>query len=186
MTERELLLAGCENAPGDRTALLVAADWMAEHGDLPWEAALRWMAKYDRYPHRHVYPDEAHEQQPNKHPWMWTCFGGLNEGLPHAALPRLLCTRIRFREWRCYQTWTEAVAGLADALAQGDVLCVGDPHKVEPNSPAEFEVMMRHAIDGNDEEESHRNADRLMCDLLRSLGYGEAVERFLASTRWYA
>lgn len=34
--------------------------------------------------------------------------------------------------------------------------------------------------------EAHEKADALMCELLRSLGYGEGVEIFEAADKWYA
>lgn len=37
-----------------------------------------------------------------------------------------------------------------------------------------------------DIEDMHGKADDLMCEALRSLGYGEGVEFFENSTRWYA
>lgn len=133
MTEQELLLAGCEKSPGDNMALLVAADWMAEHGDPVMEAVLRWMAKWDKRPAR--LPDSRGidgEVIQTTNRFMWTCFGGIREGLPHAALPRKICVNIGFREWQCHQTWPRAVEALATAIRNvGEVMCEGDPNKVD-------------------------------------------------------
>lgn len=35
-------------------------------------------------------------------------------------------------------------------------------------------------------EDTHSRMDGLMCDLLRELGYGEAVDIFEDSPKWYA
>lgn len=138
MTDRELLLLGCEQNPGDRNRLLVAADFVAEEGDLKWERCLRWMAEYDRHPERN--DRSGYNVHGIKHPptYLWTCYGGLcgpkfNCGTNH-CLPRTLCRRLGFWEWRLYQTWTEAVSGLADGLDQGWVECVGDPLQVDEQS----------------------------------------------------
>ena len=39
---------------------------------------------------------------------------------------------------------------------------------------------------GDDRESSHRALDRLMCDLLESLGYKDGVEFFKNSDKWYS
>ena len=124
MTERENLLRQCEERPEDRTLLLVTADWMAERGDPEWERVLRWMERWQKWPTRLTTGS-----------WLWTCFGGIHEGLPHSALPRVLCTRLGFWEWRCWSSWQEAVQDLATALSLGEVDCHGDPHKVRPGDP---------------------------------------------------
>lgn len=53
-------------------------------------------------------------------------------------------------------------------------------------TPEQFDENMRKLLAHYDAEEAHREADNLMCELLRSLGYGEGVQAFLESTRWYA
>jgi hypothetical protein len=73
---------------------------------------------------------------------MWTCFGGIREGLPHAALPRRLCQRLNFWEWRCYTSWEQAVLALGQALEEGDVECVGDPAACDKES---LEIMQKQA-----------------------------------------
>lgn len=37
-----------------------------------------------------------------------------------------------------------------------------------------------------DLESTHSSADNLMCELLRSLGYGAGVEVFRQADKWYA
>lgn len=57
----------------------------------------------------------------------------------------------------------------------------------KPISPGDFAEMMRLIITSSDDtEESHRRADQALCALLRDLGYGEAVDVFENSNRWYA
>ena len=50
----------------------------------------------------------------------------------------------------------------------------------EPMTPEEFENRMKEIVLnlGSDCEESHYEHDKLMCDLLRSLGYEAGVEVF--------
>ena len=38
----------------------------------------------------------------------------------------------------------------------------------------------------NDKEDRHRVMDRLMCDLLRKLGYGDGIDVFEKTSKWYA
>ncbi len=52
-------------------------------------------------------------------------------------------------------------------------------------TPKEFAEKMR-AIPTGDTEADHGRADDLMCELLRSLGYGEGVDAFEAMDKWYA
>lgn len=59
-------------------------------------------------------------------------------------------------------------------------------------SPEEFLTAMTAIKDGTcynrmyDEEDQHIDADRLMCQVLRSLGYGDGVAIFCDMPRWYA
>jgi hypothetical protein len=56
-------------------------------------------------------------------------------------------------------------------------------------TPEEFAARMRELYPQNgvyDNEQAHVRADELMCELLRSLGYGEGVDIFDAAERWYA
>lgn len=39
---------------------------------------------------------------------------------------------------------------------------------------------------GLDQEWSHAEADDMFCEILRELGYGEAVEIFSDMTKWYS
>jgi hypothetical protein len=57
-----------------------------------------------------------------------------------------------------------------------------------PLTPSQF---MRRMLDiledlGPDTEEVHRQADDVMCELLRDLGYGEGVAVFCTIEKWYA
>ncbi len=52
-------------------------------------------------------------------------------------------------------------------------------------SPDEFLEKMK-AIESEYPETFHIEADDLMCDLLRSLGYGDAVDVFKNHERWYS
>lgn len=60
-------------------------------------------------------------------------------------------------------------------------------------TPAEAARQMQHIIDsavtGDGDplpDISHSKADSLMCQALRELGYGEMVDIFEKSERWYA
>ena len=54
-------------------------------------------------------------------------------------------------------------------------------------TPAEFaEEMEKLHRDNIDPEGSHVQADNLMCELLKSLGYGKGVEVFADMDKWYA
>lgn len=55
-------------------------------------------------------------------------------------------------------------------------------------TPDEFchELSMIFLRYGDDREGSHRAMDRLMCDLLESLGYKEGVEFFRKCNKWYS
>ncbi|MCR8982653.1 hypothetical protein P4V86_19365 [Brevibacillus laterosporus] len=55
-------------------------------------------------------------------------------------------------------------------------------------TPDEFEKRMKEIFPKGsyDEEIAHQKADELMCDLLRSLGYGSGVEVFEKASKWYA
>jgi hypothetical protein len=58
----------------------------------------------------------------------------------------------------------------------------------EPMTPDVFaaKTRQRFPASGYDEESSHGQADRLMCEVLRSLGYGEGVDVFENADKWYA
>lgn len=59
-------------------------------------------------------------------------------------------------------------------------------------TPEEFKETMKNAIctykfNGElDEELTHNVMDHIMCDLLRSLGYGEGIDIFDDTPKWYA
>ena len=60
-------------------------------------------------------------------------------------------------------------------------------------TPEEFAITMTKirsgAIYGGkmyDEENQHIDADWLMCNVLRSLGYGDGVDIFESMPKWYA
>lgn len=53
-------------------------------------------------------------------------------------------------------------------------------------SPDEFLERMKEYASCNYPEEFHLNADGLMCDLLRKLGYGEGIDFFEKQERWYS
>lgn len=132
MTDRTSILAACEDRLGDRTQLLVAADWFAESGEPAMETACRWMAEYDKHPSL------------GYRFWLWTCFGGLcgpvfKNGVAH-ALPRRICRRIGFWEWKGFKTYEVAVEVLAKALVEGWVECVGDPTQCEPETLEEIRL----------------------------------------------
>lgn len=50
----------------------------------------------------------------------------------------------------------------------------------------EFKNKMQAIADKRDTEEGHIEADDLMCELLKELGYGEGVDIFEGMPRWYA
>jgi hypothetical protein len=54
-------------------------------------------------------------------------------------------------------------------------------------TPAEFAALMWEHFQGDyDKEAAHCNADRDMCELLRSLGYGEGADVFQAAPKHYS
>lgn len=53
-------------------------------------------------------------------------------------------------------------------------------------SPKEFANEMRCLDEMNDPEIGHYKADKLMCELLTKLGYGEGVKIFEGMGKWYA
>lgn len=53
-------------------------------------------------------------------------------------------------------------------------------------TPEEFEQEMREVFAGHDPEDEHDKADKLICNLLESLGYGAGVKVFKNATTWYA
>lgn len=60
-----------------------------------------------------------------------------------------------------------------------------------PMTPEEFKQAMTDAYRywweaEHDEEYVHHNMDDIMCDLLRSLGYGEGIDIFENTPKWYS
>lgn len=55
-------------------------------------------------------------------------------------------------------------------------------------TPEEFAERAREIVRdfGGDEEASHWRLDKLLCEALRGLGYGEGVKTFEDSDKWYA
>jgi len=53
-------------------------------------------------------------------------------------------------------------------------------------SPEVFKQRMEVINENFDIEEAHGDADKLMCDLLDSLGYDGGVEIFRRMEKWYA
>lgn len=53
-------------------------------------------------------------------------------------------------------------------------------------TPEEFATKMRELSDSGDLEGAHVEMDDLMCEILKSLGYGEGVEIFENTDKWYA
>ena len=59
-------------------------------------------------------------------------------------------------------------------------------------TPDEFAIAMMQIKSGvcydriYDEEDQHIDADELMCNVLRSLGYGDGVDIFDDMHKWYA
>lgn len=60
--------------------------------------------------------------------------------------------------------------------------------KEKPLSPRSFAHRMQKLYEeyGGDREAVHAEMDDLMCNLLRSLGYGKGVEIFESTDKWYA
>ncbi len=57
----------------------------------------------------------------------------------------------------------------------------------EVMTPEEFAKKVREAFSGpGDAENWHAEADYVMCELLRQLGYGKGVDIFEAGQKWYA
>jgi hypothetical protein len=55
-----------------------------------------------------------------------------------------------------------------------------------PIDPQKLCEYMERISNIHDQEYSHRLADRFICMLLTSLGYGKAVEVFKDMSKWYA
>ena len=53
-------------------------------------------------------------------------------------------------------------------------------------SPAEFAERLREIDKDSCVEEFHIEADKIMCEILESLGYGEGIKIFKDHERWYS
>ena len=53
-------------------------------------------------------------------------------------------------------------------------------------TPEEFKEKMLALSEDDDVEKRHYDADRLMCDLLTELGYGEGIKIFDEMPMWWA
>jgi hypothetical protein len=53
-------------------------------------------------------------------------------------------------------------------------------------TPEQAAEEMRRIADTYDEEGGHIEADALMCQILRDLGYGEAMDIFRDMDKWYS
>ena len=62
---------------------------------------------------------------------------------------------------------------------------------ITPTTPEEFAAKMQeayetHYVKEDDEEVVHIVMDGIMCDLLRQLGYGEGIDIFNNTPKWYS
>jgi hypothetical protein len=57
---------------------------------------------------------------------------------------------------------------------------------IMPMTPAEFLHRMKTLPHADNPEYAHIEADELMCEALRSLGYGKGVDIFENMETWYA
>ncbi len=62
---------------------------------------------------------------------------------------------------------------------------------ITPMTPEEFAVQMReayehHYVENDDEEYVHIVMDDIICNLLRQLGYGEGIDIFNNTPKWYS
>ena len=54
------------------------------------------------------------------------------------------------------------------------------------HTPSEFASKMQEIFDRNDTEDAHAEADELMTELLKSLGYERGMKIFDDAEKWYA
>lgn len=57
---------------------------------------------------------------------------------------------------------------------------------IEIPTPEEFKEDMLRASNIESQEDRHYDMDNLMCNLLEALGYGEAIDIFDSTPKWYA
>ena len=53
-------------------------------------------------------------------------------------------------------------------------------------TPQEFAQAMAELAENRDKEERHEAMDDLMCEVLREAGYGEGIDIFEDTAKWYA
>lgn len=62
----------------------------------------------------------------------------------------------------------------------------GATKPTRPMSPEKFAETMQACRDIGDQEARHGDADDLLCEVLRSLGYDKGIDIFNAMDKWYA
>lgn len=82
---------------------------------------------------------------------------------------------------------------LTEVLDREGITAVKNPKSlaITPMTPEEFAAKMQkvydlHYIKEDDEEVVHSVMDTIMCNLLRQLGYGDGVDIFINTPKWYA
>ena len=78
--------------------------------------------------------------------------------------------------------WSYCFLNLAKDAEEDDISESSDSHIM---TPEEFAKAMKKASD-YDEEDAHSKMDGIMADLLRQLGYGEGIDIFDNTSKWYA
>lgn len=84
--------------------------------------------------------------------------------------------------------WDDYIKSLSAPISEDNPT---EPSINVPMTPEEFKQAMtdayhQHYEIDNDEEVVHVTMDCIMCDLLRSLGYGEGIDIFNNTPMWYA
>lgn len=88
--------------------------------------------------------------------------------------------------------WDEYVNSLAKKTSEEDDISESSDNRIM--TPDEFAKKMKKISDNlkyqndayYDEEDAHMQMDDLMSDLLRQLGYGEGIDIFDNTSKWYA
>lgn len=103
----------------------------------------------------------------------------------------------------CFKCRRSKTGYACEVWGYGDIACDvpldGHCHKAKPKShstnttmtPEEFKQKMTDAYHdhyevNDDEEVVHYVMDGIMCELLRDLGYGEGIDIFNNTPKWYA
>ena len=110
------------------------------------------------------------------------------------VLGHLTADEVFMRIWYHYQYQWESFCEIHSKPEEPE-----GPEEPEENhvlTPEEFVKAMKDISDKltnpskdnpyYDEEDSHAEMDGLMCDLLRSLGYGDGIDIFNKTPKWYA